>query len=65
MIRFALPHRVGEEACPGNGDEKVNCEAGTYAWIQEDCPDIPIPHMYGFGLSTGKTACLSFQSYFS
>lgn len=31
-------------------------------WLQENCPDVPIPHMYGFGLSTGKTVC-SFYPY--
>ncbi|KKK15094.1 hypothetical protein AOCH_005603 [Aspergillus ochraceoroseus] len=40
---------------PGNGDEKVLCEAGTYAWLQDNCPDVPIPHLYGFGLSTGES----------
>ncbi|KKZ64744.1 hypothetical protein EMCG_09348 [[Emmonsia] crescens] len=55
MIRFPLPYRVGEDPCPGNADEKIRCEAGTYAWLQENCPDVPIPHLYGFGLSTGQT----------
>lgn len=31
MIRFPLPYRVGEKPCPGNADEKIRCEAGTYA----------------------------------
>ena len=55
MIRFPLPYRIGENTCPGNADEKVRCEAGTYAWLQENCPDVPIPKLYGFGLSTGET----------
>jgi hypothetical protein len=50
-----LPYRIGEDCCPGNGDEKVRCEAGTYAWLQENCPTVPIPRLYGFGLSTGQT----------
>lgn len=54
MIRFPLPYRIGEEFRPGNADEKVRCEAGTYAWMEENCPDIPIPRLYGFGLSTGE-----------
>lgn len=57
MIRFPLPYRIGENCCPGNADEKVRCEAGTYAWIQQNCPTVPIPHLYGFGLSTGQTVC--------
>ncbi|KAG2416088.1 hypothetical protein HFD88_007280 [Aspergillus terreus] len=59
MIRFPLPYRVGEKTNPGNADEKIRCEAGTYAWLQENCPDVPIPALYGFGLSSGKkfTVC--------
>ncbi|EED17256.1 conserved hypothetical protein [Talaromyces stipitatus ATCC 10500] len=55
LIRFPLPYRVGEDFRPGNGDEKIRCEAGTYAWIQENCPEIPIPRLYGFGMSSGET----------
>ncbi|PLB49351.1 hypothetical protein P170DRAFT_509909 [Aspergillus steynii IBT 23096] len=55
LIRFPLPYRVGESVRPGNGDEKIRCEAGTYAWLQENCSDIPIPCLYGFALSTGET----------
>ncbi|PLN84892.1 hypothetical protein BDW42DRAFT_183365 [Aspergillus taichungensis] len=55
MIRFPLPYRIGESPCPGNADEKVRCEVGTYAWVSEKCPDVPIPRLHGFGLSNGKT----------
>lgn len=58
MMRFPLPYRVGEEFRPGNGDEKVLCEAGAYAWLQENCLEVPIPRLYGFGLSTGESVCL-------
>jgi hypothetical protein len=34
---------------------QVRCEAGTYAWPQEKCPSVPIPRLYGSGLSTGQT----------
>jgi len=54
LIRFPLPYRVGDKARPGNGDEKLRCEAATYAWMQDKCPDVPIPHLYGFALSTGQ-----------
>jgi hypothetical protein len=59
LLRFPLPYRVGEKFRRGNGDEKIRCEAGAYAWLQENCPDIPIPQLYGFGLSTGEKV----QSY--
>ncbi|KAJ5144449.1 hypothetical protein N7526_001957 [Penicillium atrosanguineum] len=55
MIRFPLPYRIGENCCPGNADEKVRCEVGTYTWLKENCPTVPIPHLYGYGLSSGRT----------
>ncbi|TQV92473.1 hypothetical protein V2A60_007161 [Cordyceps javanica] len=54
MIRFPLPYRVGEVTHPGNSDEKLRCEAATYAWIDENCPDVPIPKLFGFGLGTNE-----------
>ncbi|KOS39868.1 hypothetical protein ACN38_g9284 [Penicillium nordicum] len=55
IIRFPLPYRIGDICYPGNADEKILCEAGTYAWLQTNCPDVPIPYLYGFGLRSGKT----------
>lgn len=55
LLRFPLPCRVGDAFHPGNGDEKIRCEAGAYAWLQENCPDVPIPILYGFATSTGQT----------
>lgn len=54
LMRFPLPYRVGDRFCSQNGDEKVRCEAGTYAWLQQECPTVPIPHVYRFALSTGQ-----------
>ncbi|KAL5334630.1 hypothetical protein BJX70DRAFT_411134 [Aspergillus crustosus] len=54
LLRIPLPYRVGEHFRPGNADEKIRCEAGTYAWLEENCPDIPIPQLYGFAMSTGE-----------
>jgi hypothetical protein len=54
-LRFPLPYRVGEEFRHGNGDEKIQCEAGAYAWLQENCSDVPIPRLYGFATSTGES----------
>ncbi|PGH36723.1 hypothetical protein GX50_00383 [[Emmonsia] crescens] len=34
LLRLPLPYRIEEAFRPGNGDEKVRCEAGTYAWLQ-------------------------------
>jgi len=55
ILRFPLPYRIGESFRPGNGDEKIQCEAGTYAWLEQNCSDVPIPRLYGFALSTGET----------
>ncbi|KAH8433003.1 uncharacterized protein LDX57_010638 [Aspergillus melleus] len=55
LLRFPLPYRIGEDFRPGNGDEKIQCEAGSYAWLQQNCPEVPIPRLYGFALSTGET----------
>ncbi|KFY46968.1 hypothetical protein V494_00261 [Pseudogymnoascus sp. VKM F-4513 (FW-928)] len=55
LLRFPQPYRVGDSFQPGNGDEKIRCEAGTYAWLNENCAEVPIPRLYGFALSTGQT----------
>ncbi|KAK2798474.1 hypothetical protein FQN50_008834 [Emmonsiellopsis sp. PD_5] len=55
LMRFPILHRVGESFRPGNADEKIRCEAGTYAWLDENCPSIPVPKLYGFALSTGQS----------
>ncbi|KAJ0419658.1 hypothetical protein BJY00DRAFT_324220 [Aspergillus carlsbadensis] len=55
IIWFPLPYRVGESFRPGNADEKLRCEAGTYVWMQTHCPSVPIPQLYGFELSTGQS----------
>ncbi|KAK6385475.1 hypothetical protein LTS17_001043 [Exophiala oligosperma] len=31
-------------------DEKVRSEAATYIWMQQNCPEIPIPYLWGFGI---------------
>ncbi len=61
MVRFPLPYRVGEATNPGNADEKIRTEAATYAWIHQNCPDVPIPRLFGFGLSTKQRASLHIQ----
>lgn len=53
MIRFPLPFKVGDLAYPGNADEKLRCEAATYAWIRENCLDVPIPYLWGFAFAGG------------
>ncbi|KAL4885637.1 hypothetical protein BJY04DRAFT_214427 [Aspergillus karnatakaensis] len=65
LMRFPLPYRLGEKFRPGNCDEKLRCEAGAYAWLQKNCPEVPIPGLYGFALSTGETFTREdFMSFF-
>lgn len=59
LLRFPLPYSNGEAFNPGNSDEKIRCEVGTYAWLQENCPEIPIPQLFGFSLSSGEVVCSS------
>jgi hypothetical protein len=55
IIRFPLPYKIGESTYPGNADEKLRCEAATFIWIQDNCPDVPIPYLWGFGFVGGQS----------
>lgn len=55
LLRLPLPYKVGESTCPGNADEKLRAEAAAFIWIQENCPDIPIPFLWGFGFPSGQS----------
>ncbi|KAJ5328088.1 hypothetical protein N7452_008478 [Penicillium brevicompactum] len=55
IIRFPLPYKVGEARNPGNVNEKLRCEAATFIWIHENCPEIPIPNLWGLGLVGGQS----------
>jgi hypothetical protein len=57
FIRFPLPYKVGESQYPGNAEEKLRCEVATYIWIQNNCPDIPMPCLRGFGFPNGQSVC--------
>ncbi|KAJ5948319.1 hypothetical protein N7466_001334 [Penicillium verhagenii] len=54
IIRFPLPYKLGESAYPGNVDEKLRCKVATFIWLQENYPEVPIPHLWGFGLVGGQ-----------
>lgn len=54
FFRCAMPHKLAEAENPGTMDEKVACEVASYVWMQEKCPDIRIPLLYGFGFSDGR-----------
>lgn len=64
IFRCPMPHKLAEVKYPGTVDEKLSSEVGTYAWMQHQCPDIRIPHLYGFGFSDHRhvsyyTYCLA------
>jgi hypothetical protein len=54
LVRIPLPYKLGEAEHPGNAEEKLRCEAATFIWIQEQCPDVPIPQLWGFGFPSGQ-----------
>ncbi|RMY93110.1 hypothetical protein D0862_09308 [Hortaea werneckii] len=51
IFRCPMAHKVGEQYTPGSVDEKMRTEVATYAWIEANCPEIPIPCLRGFGFS--------------
>jgi hypothetical protein len=55
LLRVPLPYKVGESAYPGNANEKLRTEAATFVWLEENCPDVPIPHLWGFGFPGGQS----------
>lgn len=54
VFRCPKPHRLA-----GMVDEKLGSEIGAYVWMQEKCPDIRIPHLFGFGFSDGRQVIIS------
>lgn len=54
MLRCPFPFMLGQSATASLMiDEKLRCEAGTYAWISQHCPQVPILKLWGFGLPSG------------
>lgn len=53
IFRCQKEYQLGEKWFPGVAEEKVRVEAGTYAWIEEHCPEVRIPHLFAFGLKDG------------
>lgn len=57
LIRIPLAYKLGEAENPGNVEEKLRCEAATFIWIREQCPEVPIPYLWGFGFPSGQCVC--------
>ncbi|QUC22874.1 uncharacterized protein UV8b_07115 [Ustilaginoidea virens] len=54
FLRLPLPYKVGDARCPGNSDEKLRTEVATYIWLEENCPEAPIPTLRAFGFPDGS-----------
>lgn len=39
-------------------EEKLRTEIATYLWLEENCPDVPIPILHAFGLPDGSIVCI-------
>ncbi|KAH7418655.1 hypothetical protein BKA64DRAFT_717335 [Cadophora sp. MPI-SDFR-AT-0126] len=51
IFRCPMPHKLAEHQYPGTVDEKLGSEVGAYVWLEHQCRDIRIPHLYGFGFT--------------
>ena len=54
VLRLPMPASCGEAVHPGSVLEKMRCEVAMYVWMQQHCPDIRIPFLYGFGFPDGR-----------
>jgi hypothetical protein len=54
VFRCPMPHKLAEARYPGSVDEKLSCEVGAHVWVEEKCPDIRSPHLFGFGFQHGR-----------
>ena len=60
IFRCPMPHKLAEARYPGSVDEKSGCEIGAYIWVEENCPEIRSPHLFGFGFLDGRHVWLPF-----
>lgn len=58
IIRCPSPFALAEAQYPGTIDEKIRSEVGAYVWMHENCSDIRIPQLHGFGLSHAQVSTL-------
>ncbi|KAH8160993.1 hypothetical protein CIB48_g7247 [Xylaria polymorpha] len=54
IFRCPMPHKLAEARYPGSIDEKLSSEVGAHIWIEENCPEIRSPHLFGFGMMDGR-----------
>ena len=53
LMRCPFPHMLRGLRGSDNLDEKIRCEAATFAWVSQNCNRVPIPRLWGFGLPSG------------
>lgn len=63
LIRCPLPHRLGGLHTTMLMEEKIRCEAASFAWLSRNSPRVPIPYLWGFGLPSGLHVSLKLFSY--
>lgn len=49
LFRCPIPHKAGSYC--NASEEKVRVEAANYAYVEANCPDIPLAPLVGFGFS--------------
>ena len=54
VFRCPMPHKLAEARHPGTINEKVGCEVAAHVWMEELCPEVRVPHLFGFGFSDGR-----------
>ncbi|OAA66015.1 hypothetical protein SPI_02802 [Niveomyces insectorum RCEF 264] len=54
LLRFPMPSMCAEEQYPGSCLEKLRCEIASYVYMQQNCPDVRIPRLFGFGFPNGR-----------
>lgn len=58
IFRCPMPLKLAESRYPGSIDEKLGCEVGASVWVEECCPEIFSPYMFGFGFLDGRHVSL-------
>ena len=53
LLRCPFPHMLSGSHTTDKADEKVRCEAATFAWMLQNCAQVPVPRLWGFGLPGG------------
>jgi hypothetical protein len=54
LMRCLIAYLLIKAAYPGTLDEKMACEVGVYVYIKDNCPDILIARLIGFGFLDGR-----------